>query len=306
MKKLFTVLAAGMLIFGYSLAADEACLSTTEVSVEEVQKKLSGVLGSAKVVSVSEAPIEGFYEVVVELKGRWIPIYVDCDFNYIISGEIIDVKKRKSLTRERVLELSKKAVEEKVKELEAVLGKEKAEKLKSISEGFLQKAKIVNIKELPEAHIVLGNPDAKIKLYLVEDPECPACAMYHTVIQDIIKERKDIAFNVLLFPLPFHKHAKKISYNILCQKDMKKRVEILDKSFEYVNKRQMSKLKELEKDCKGAQEKIDKVIDFFRKNAPIGGTPTTIFPLKNGKALMRAGVIDKETLLKIVDVLYKN
>ncbi len=305
MKKFVAALVLGIAFFSFSYSAEESCLSTTDVSVEEVQQKLSKVLGSAKVVSVSDAPIEGFYEVVVDLRGRWVPIYVDCDFKYVISGEIIDVEKRTSITRERVLELSKKSIEEKMKELSSVIGKKKAEELKKIGEAFIQKAKIVDIKELPEPHIVLGNPDAKIKLYIVEDPECPACAMYHTVIEDVLKERKDIAFNVLLFPLPIHKHAKKISYNILCQKDMKKRAEILSKSFEYVNQRKMSKLKELEKDCKGAQEKIDRVVNFFRKNAPIGGTPTTIFPLKNGKALMRAGVIDKDTLLKIVDVLYK-
>ncbi len=307
MKKLFFASVMAIAVaFGSSTAAEEGCLSTTEVGVKEVQEKLAPILGRAKVVEVHEAPIEDFYEVIVELRGRKIPVYVDCDFNYLISGEIIDIKKKESLTRKRILELSKEAVEEKVKELSKIIGKEKAQKIKEkVGMSFLQKAKIVNIKNMPKPNLTLGNKNAKIKLYIIEDPECPACAMYHENVEKVLKDRKDISFEIILFPLPFHKHAKKVSYNIICQKDNSKKVEILKKSFEYVKNRETKKLKELEKDCKEAHSIVEKNLEYFGKRTPIGGTPTTIFPLKDDKAIMISGVLDKETIENLVDIIYK-
>ncbi len=306
MKKLIFATITSLIFMSVSFAEEEGCLSTTDISVKEAQERLAPILGRAKVVSISEAPIEDFYEVIVELRGRKIPVYVDCDFKYLISGEIIDIQKKESLTRKKMLELSKEAVKEKVKQLEAIIGKDKAQKLKEKAGiAFMQKAKIVNIKGMPKENLVLGNPNAKIKLYIIEDPECPACAVYHDNVEEVLKDRKDISFGVILFPLPFHKHAKKVSYNIICQSDMKKKQEILKKSFEYVKERKSSKLKQLEKDCKKAEPIIDKNLEFFGKKTPIGGTPTTVFPLKEGKALMISGVLDKETIEDVVDTLYK-
>ncbi|NPA52430.1 MAG: thioredoxin fold domain-containing protein [Aquificae bacterium] len=303
-------MVATVFLISFSFAEGESCLSTTDVSVEEAQQRLSSVLGQAKVVSVSEAPIEGFYEIIVELRGRKIPIYVDCDFNYLITGEIIDIKKRESLTRKKILELSKEAVEDKIKKLEKIIGKEKAQKLKEkVGTAFLEKAKIVDITGMPKENLVLGNPNAKIKIYIIEDPECPACAIYHESIEEVLKDRKDIAFGIILFPLPFHKHAKGVSYNIICQKDMNKKQEILKKSFEHVKNKKSEALKDLQRkasgDCKKAEEIINTNMEFFGKKVPIGGTPTTVFPLKNGKGIMISGVLDKETIEEIVDILYK-
>ncbi len=306
MKKFILATMTAVFLVSTSFSEEEGCLSTTDISVKEAQERLAPVLGQAKVVSVSEAPIEDFYEIVVELRGRKIPVYVDCDFKYLISGEIIDINKKESITRKRLLELSKEAVEEKVKQLEQIIGKEKARKLKEVAGiAFLQKAKIVDIKGMPEENLILGNPNAKVKLYIIEDPECPACAIYHDSVEKVLKDRKDIAFGIILFPLPFHKQAKKVSYNIICQNDMKKKQQILKKSFEYVKQRKSDKLKELGKDCEKAEKIIEKNLEFFGKKTPIGGTPTTVFPLKDGKAIMISGVLDKNTIEKIVDTLYK-
>lgn len=80
-----------------------------------MESKLRSVLGNGKVISVSRAPVEDLYEVVIEIRNKRIPVYVDCSMRYLISGEIIDLKERRSLTRERAMELAKAMEEKKLK-----------------------------------------------------------------------------------------------------------------------------------------------------------------------------------------------
>ena len=91
-----------------------------------------------KVISVSETPIQGIYEVVVS--GKQI-IYTDAKGDYMFVGDLIDVNTRKSLTDERAADLNKIDF--------ASLPLDKA------------------IKE------VRGN--GKLKVAVFPDPDCPYC-----------------------------------------------------------------------------------------------------------------------------------
>jgi Disulfide bond isomerase protein N-terminus. len=109
---------AGLMSAASLAAAAESCLGGgSKVSTSEVQKALSGILGNAKVVSVSNAPISGLYEVVIESGGRKVPIYVDCNLKYLVNGEIIDINKKVSLTRERLQHCNHKQTQKKKKSL---------------------------------------------------------------------------------------------------------------------------------------------------------------------------------------------
>jgi len=66
--------------------------------------------------------------------------------------------------------------------------------------------------------LVLGKQDAKKKVVVFTDPDCPACAQLHEVIKKIGKTRKDVAFYIMMFPLPQHKEAYKKAQSILCEK----------------------------------------------------------------------------------------
>ena len=91
-----------------------------------------------KVISVSETPIQGIYEVVVS--GKQI-IYTDAKGDYMFVGDLIDVNTRKSLTDERAADLNKIDF--------ATLPLDKA------------------IKE------VRGNGSLKVAVF--SDPDCPYC-----------------------------------------------------------------------------------------------------------------------------------
>jgi thiol:disulfide interchange protein DsbC len=52
-----------------------------------------------------------------------------------------------------------------------------------------------------ENSIVMGNRDAKHKLVVFFDPDCPICSSFHKEMNRVISQRSDIAFFIKLFPL---------------------------------------------------------------------------------------------------------
>ncbi|SNZ03373.1 thiol:disulfide interchange protein DsbC [Persephonella hydrogeniphila] len=286
------------LVFGMSVYA-QSDVCAKKVSVQQVKDALEPVLGGAKVIKVSPSPVKGLYEVIVEARGRQIPVYIDCSERYLITGEIIDLKEKKSITRERARELAKKVVEEKMKKLEKVLGKEKIEKLKkALGERFAD-IKIVDLKKIPKENLILfGNPAAKMTVYVVTDPECPFCAKFDTEMMKVLEKRKDVKFELILFPLPFHKHAQKIVQRIVCEESVKKKKEILEKSFKAVRERDEKKLAQLGKECEKGKKVIQEHFKFGSE-AGIGGTPAIIFPY----GIMVSGWMTADQINKVLDAL---
>jgi len=103
--------------------------------------------------------------------------------------------------------------------------------------------------------------EGKKDIYIVTDPECPFCRMLEKQKKDILK--KNYRVHVILMPLPFHKHAKAMSYYILAAKTDKERAKRMSKVLEGSNawknfhptKEEIAKFnEELEKAKKAAQE----------------------------------------------------
>ena len=298
MKKLILTLI--LLISASFVYAEEGegCLGA-DVTKEEVQKALSPLIGNVKVEKVSPSPIEDLYEVILDTPRGKIPVYVDCSLNYLITGSIIDIKNKRDLTREKAMSLAQQSAEEKIKKLEKLLGKEKVEKLKKALGPRFNDIKLVDLNEIPKKHLITyGNPKAKYTIYVVTDPECPFCAKFDKEMKKLLKMRNDVKFEVILFPLPFHKHASPISQNILCEKSAAKQKEILDKSFEYVRNKQYEKLSSLEKSCKEGKDIISEHFAFGSK-AGISGTPTLIFP----HGIIISGLMSADQMNKVLDAL---
>ena len=278
-----------------SLAAAESCLDGgSKVGTSEVQKALSGILGNAKVVSVSKAPISGLYEVVIESGGRKVPIYVDCNLKYLVNGEIIDINKKVSLTRERFQALQSQANSEKEEKLVKILGKDKVEMLKK--EGLLEAVNVVDLKSIPKPNVIYGN--GNIKIYVITDPQCPFCAKLHEEIKKVLAQRKDVSFEMILYPLQFHKHASGVAQNIICQNDNASKQKILDTAFSYTAKGDENGLASLEKPCSVGKQAIDNNLKYGQANS-VNGTPTIIFP----KGIAISGALPADKLNKLIDIL---
>jgi len=111
--------------------------------------------------------------------------YSDADgSHFLIGGHMIDSVARKDLTRARLEEINK-----------------------------------VDWSLLPlDKAVVSGDPHGKLKLAVFTDPECPYCRKFEHELAKI----KGVKVYSFLFPLSFHKHAKKWSTAIWCSKNRHK------------------------------------------------------------------------------------
>jgi thiol:disulfide interchange protein DsbC len=140
----------------------------------------------------------------------------------------------------------------------------------------------LDISKIPtDDAIVIGNPDAKIRIIVFDDPDCPYCRKLHVEIKKIVERRSDIAFLIKLYPLDIHPQAYDKSRAILCEKSAK----LLDDALTG---------KILPKPTCKAPE-IDENIKLA-KSLGITGTPAIIFP--DGRLL--TGYVEADVLLDLL------
>ncbi len=101
-------------------------------------------------------------------------------------------------------------------------------------------------------------------------------------MKKVIEKRKDIAFEIILFPLPMHKDSYRKSKAIFCAKSLS----LLDDAF---NKQTIP-------DPKCETTAIDDNIKLGQKLG-INGTPALIFPDGN----LVSGAIDADAIIKNVE-----
>jgi len=131
--------------------------------------------------------------------------------------------------------------------------------------------------------IPMGDPQAKHRIVVFDDPDCPYCRKFHKEMKKIVRERKDVAFDILLFPLTnIHPQAYKKSLTIQC----KRSIPLLEQAF--------AGKKLPEPDCK--TQAVDENI-AAAKALGIGGTPAIVLP--DGRLI--PGYVKASRLLKLLD-----
>jgi len=184
-----TVVAAIVLLFilsvaGYSFAgekAEEAALSKDEAAV-----LLKDLAPDLKILEIRTSPVKALWEIAVQSGERKGLLYLDSSKKYFIQGAIVDLKTKANLTQERVSELTK-----------------------------------VDTATIPlDDALVMGDKEAKHKIIVFTDPDCPYCAKLHQEIKKVVAKRQDIAFFIKMYPLPMHKGAYEKAKAIVCEKSM--------------------------------------------------------------------------------------
>ncbi|MBI5286846.1 MAG: DsbC family protein [Deltaproteobacteria bacterium] len=131
--------------------------------------------------------------------------------------------------------------------------------------------------------LIMGNPKAKAKIIIFDDPDCPYCKKLHEEVKRILEKRDDIAFYIKLYPLDIHPKAYDKSKTIQCKKSIK----LLEEAFEG---------KEFPRpDCPAKE--IDENIKLA-KELGIAGTPAIILP--DGRLI--PGYVDAPTLLNLLGI----
>jgi len=149
--------------------------------------------------------------------------------------------------------------------------------------GKPPKSRVLDVKKIPlTGTILMGSPEAKSKIIVFDDPDCPYCRKLHKEIKKVIAERKDIAFYIKLYPLPMHPEAYNKSRSILCKNSL----EYLDLAFEG------KAVPEVKCDTQAVDQNI-----ALAKELDINGTPGIILP--DGRLI--PGYIKAEQLLELID-----
>jgi thiol:disulfide interchange protein DsbC len=174
-------------------AKNQDCSKCHTLKKEEAEALLKGFNKNIKVLSVSRSRAKYLWEVSYEAEGKKGIAYIDLPKKHLVSGSVLDLQSRKNLTQEKLSELNK-----------------------------------VNASQIPlKDALVIGDRNAKQRVIIFTDPECPFCGKLHDEIKKVVKERKDIVFYIKMFPLKMHPNAYEKAKAIVCEKSLK----LLDDAF---------------------------------------------------------------------------
>jgi thiol:disulfide interchange protein DsbC len=246
-------LAAFLLLFAVPAAhpftgdgcASGACTDCHSLTRDEAVRILGTTVDN--VLSVEPSPVNGLWEVEVEKEGRRWPFYLDFSKEYLISGQIVHLGTKKNLTGNRILSMNR-----------------------------------VDVSQIPlSGAIVVGRKDAKEKIIVFDDPNCPHCAKLHLTIKGIAAKNPDVAFFVRPFPRHNDPETREIAISIVCAGT----VRALEDAFAG---------KPLPKgNCDG--KAVDESIRIAQK-FNIRLTPTMIFP--DGRVV--PGALDADAILSLL------
>lgn len=232
-------------------ACGEDCMKCHNISTNEVLEIFKAVkITDAKVINIQMSPVRGLWEVSLEKDGKKGILYIDFSKNYVMLGPIVEVKTGIDKTREKLLP---------------------------------SPVNLIPYSKIPlKDALILGEDKAEKKVIVFTDTDCPFCAKLHNELKKIVAKRKDIAFYIKLFPLPFHKDAYWKSKTILCERSLR----LLDDAYEG---------KQIPKPRCEAKE-IDENIRLASELG-ITGTPTIILP--DGRVFV--GFLTEERLRALID-----
>lgn len=171
-----------------------SCHKLTEKEATELLKKTGGT-----VASVKQAPVKGFFELLVERDGQKGIIFLDYSKKHLIQGMVFNLEKLEPVSAHKL--------------------------------DFLQPKQqtSVDVNSIPTKHaVIMGNPKGTKKLYVFSDPDCPYCIKGHVELKKLARIAPDVAIHIMLYPLPMHPGAYDKARAVVESQDLA----ILDKAFE--------------------------------------------------------------------------
>jgi thiol:disulfide interchange protein DsbC len=222
-----------------------ACTDCHSLTRDEAAKILGGNVDN--VLSVVTSPVGGLWEVAVEKAGQRWPLYIDFSKEYVIAGQIIQMSTKKNLTGSRMMSMNR-----------------------------------VDVSQIPIADsIVVGKKDAKQRIVVFDDPNCPHCAKLHEAAKGIVAKNPDVAFFVRPFPRNGDRPTYETALSIVCAGT----AQALEDAFAG---------KPLPKGQCGSKA-VDETIQAA-KRFNIRSTPTMVFP--DGRVV--PGALEAEMILSLL------
>jgi len=142
MRKTLCILVFSLLLvpvpFAYCFSEKGGdCAKCHTLSKEEAALLLKDIFPQPKILAVLPSPVRGVWEVDIESGGRKGLVYMDFSKKHLMTGSVVDIKERKNLTQDRIMELTK-----------------------------------VDVSQIPlDDALVMGDKNAKYRLIVFDDPE---------------------------------------------------------------------------------------------------------------------------------------
>lgn len=204
MRRFFIILLPAVILFSAllqmnsdgPLALDKSgcemdcqkCHTITNQEAKEILQNMK--IPGEEIIKVQLSPVKGLWEVSFVNKGKPTVIYVDFSKSFILPGPVVEIKGGKNKTQERLAKI--------------------------------QESRRVDFSRIPlNQGLVMGDVLAPHKVAVFTDPDCNFCEKLHKEMKQVLQERRDIVFYVLLYPLSFHKDAYWKSKSILCNRSLK-------------------------------------------------------------------------------------
>lgn len=241
--------ASTALSFGSGGCGEGKCTDCHTLSKEQATDILSTLNVPFEVDSVGMSQVPGLWDVVVKRPdGVKIPVFLDFSLKYMIQGEALKLSSKENITKNRVIDLNR-----------------------------------VDASSIPlDDALVMGNPKAKTRIIVFDDPECPFCQKLQDSMRELVKARSDVAFLIKMLPLEIHPTAYAKAKTIICEKSL----DLLEKS---LNKQEIPAAK--------CQTDVIEKNRALAQKLRITSTPTLVFP--DGRVM--PGFKTVEEILKVVD-----
>ena len=220
------------------------CVDCHTITKAEAGRLLKTDKFKATVTDIRMSPVKGLWQVELTRGDKRFRVHIDFAKKYLVEGPLDTTP------------------------------------LAEVGEQSLNK---VDLSKIPlGSAVVFGNPKAKLKVIIFDDPDCGYCAKLHTEVKQILKKRSDVAFFIKLYPLATHPEAYAKSKAIVCENSPK----LLEDAFAG---------KPIEKPKCDTTEVDDNI--KLAGELGITGTPAIIFP--DGRLL--PGYVPAQALLDLLD-----
>lgn len=186
------VLISFFLILSFAAAAQAfpptagqgKCIDCHKLSTQEAAALMKD--GVDRVTAVQPSEVPGLWVVEVEKNGQKFPLYIDYSKQHVFTGNIIRLKDHQNLTAQRMAEMNR-----------------------------------VDVSRIPVGDaLVLGKKNAKTKVIVFTDPDCPFCKRLHGELHEVVRRDPQIAFLIKFFPLKMHPNAYATAKSIVCAKSL--------------------------------------------------------------------------------------
>ncbi len=196
MKRHYSIIAVlALLIAPFSAYAfpakkgDKACVECHKLDKKEAEAIVKKIVPNGTVAEIKVSPLKSVWQIDVDAgEGKRGSLYLDFSKKFLIAGQIVPVE----------------------------------------SIGKQPPARKVDVSRIPlDDAFILGMATAKKKVIVFTDPDCHYCRQLHTIMKQVTAKRDDIAFALIMHPLPMHKDSPKKAQTIICTKSL----DILDDAF---------------------------------------------------------------------------